>query len=481
MYKMDVIFIVFMYKMDDNLYENLHKMEVDMERLALKKILEWNNKKKRKPLIIYGARQVGKTYLIKELFAKQYYKNKFVYINLKFEDDIRDFINGEGNYKSPTSSAAKIMNHISLRKGVEIDEDTLLILDEIQEAMPAITSLKDFKENYPTIPVIASGSLVRIKLKRISKKQKTKFFYPVGSVEEFTLYPMNFEEFLMNSNKRLYGEIVKSYQDKTPLDVSAHNLALDYLKNYLLVGSLPENIQIFIDTKSYVQARKNLITIYNDYLNDIDLYEVTTETALKTRKLFSNLYIEINRPLAEFRPSLFDVGKKTRDYINSMQLLELAGVIYVNKRLKEHITLPLKEDNESNYRLYFFDTGFLAYQSDINMSDFINSINTNMGVFFENYVATELASYNIDLFYWKGKNDYEFEFIVKEKDKIVPIDVKKKRGMLSSVANYKNHNSAHKFVKISENYYGQDETTGILTIPLYSFFMYANELDNKDL
>lgn len=450
-----------------------------MDRLALSYLVEWNSRAKRKPLMVYGARQVGKTYLIRDIFAKTYYKNKYIYINLKFDDDIRDFINGEGDYKQPTSNAKEIMNHISLRENRIIDENTLLILDEIQEAIPAITSLKDFKDNYSQIPVIASGSLVRIKIKRASKKKKEKFFYPVGSVDELTLFPMNFEEFLINSNKMLYDKIVEAYNNKVPLDTFSHNLAIEQLKNYLLVGSLPENIDIFLQTKSHVSSRKNLTTIYNDYLNDIDLYDVSAETILKTRKLFNNIYIEINRPHTDFKPSLFDEGAKTRDYINPMELLKLGGVIYINKCLKEHVTLPFKEDKGSNYRLYFLDTGFLAYQSDINMVDFIKPINTNMGVFFENYIACELASYNIDLFYWKGKNDYEFEFITKVNGQITPIDVKKKRGILGSTENFKNHNSCKTFVKVSENYYGYDETNGILTIPLYSFFMFAKEIDSK--
>lgn len=448
-----------------------------MERLALASLIEWNNQNRRKPLMVYGARQVGKTFLIRNIFADTYYKDRYIYINLKFDNDIRDFINGVGDYHHPTSNAQEIMDHIALRKNRLIDDQTLLIFDEIQEALPAITSLKDFKENHSSIPVIASGSLIRIKLKRMSKKNKEAFFYPIGSLDELTLFPMNFEEFLMNSNRMLYERIKNAYRDRAPLDASAHNLALEYLRDYLLVGSFPECIAIFLESKSHVAARKNLITIYKDYLNDIDLYGVGAETNLKTRKLFRNIYLEINRPKASFRPSLFDDGARTRDYLTPMELLQLGGVVHICKCLKEHVTLPFKEDDGSNYRIYFMDPGFLAYQSGINMADFIKPSNENLGVFFENYIATELVSQGVELFYWKGKNDFEFEFVVKKGKEIMPIDVKKKRGVLGSAEAFKNHNSCRRFIKVSANYYGEDESTGITTIPLYAFFLFAKEVD----
>ncbi len=449
-----------------------------MERIALNTLVEWKDNPYRKPLMVYGARQVGKTYLIRQLFAERHYPGKHIYVNLKFNDDIRDFINGEGRYTSPTSNAAKIMSHISLRENKEIDEGTLLIFDEIQEAIPAITALKDFKENHPSIPVIASGSLVRIKLRRESKR-KEKFFYPVGALDELTLYPMNFEEYLMNANALLLRRIKEAYDRAEPLDDSAHNMALDYLRDYLLIGGLPENVAIFLDSKSYVASRKNLATVYADYLNDIQLYEVTEEMALKTRKLFNNLFLEINRPHADFRPSLFDEGKKTRDYVTPIELLCTAEVVYQAKKTKERVTLPLREDEGSNYRIYCLDPGFLAYQSGINMADLQSGNNVNMGVFFENYIACELSSYGADLFYWKGKNDAEFEFLVKRRGEIIPIDVKKKRGSLTSRKSYADHNSVSVFVKVSANRYGYDAVTKTLTIPLYAFFLFARELDRK--
>lgn len=175
-----------------------------MERNASQNLIAWNNNKNRKPLIVYGARQVGKTYLIVELFAKRFYKNNYIYIDFKIEDEIRDFC-------SKTANAGKIIEYISLRFGKQINEKTLLIFDEVQECLNIISSLKYFCQDFREIPVIATGSMVRIKLQREQYKRgiKTgeKFLFPIGKINHLTIYPMTFDEFLMNRNPLLYKTI----------------------------------------------------------------------------------------------------------------------------------------------------------------------------------------------------------------------------------------------------------------------------------
>jgi predicted AAA+ superfamily ATPase len=449
-----------------------------MERFALEKLLAWDRRKSRKPLIVYGARQVGKTYLIRDIFAERYYKNCYVYINLKFEDDIRDFINGEGNYSLPTSNAGKIIEHISLRLNRQISGKTLLIFDEIQEALPLITSLKDFKENHAEVPVIASGSLFRIKIRR-AKNSKEGFFFPVGATEDLYVYPLTFKEYLYNANRSLYDTLCQNYASFTPFDQGVHLLAMEQLKKFLLIGGLPEDVRIYLDTGSILESRNNLASTYGDYLNDINLYGVPRETTLRCRKLFDNIYVESNREHPDFRPSMLEKNAKVRDYSLPMELLSLASVIHLSKRTKEKITIPLREDDGSNYRIYFFDTGFLAYQSGINMADFVSGDNVSMGVFFENYLASELVANGFPLFYWKGKNDAEFEFIINDGGAIVPIDVKKGRSSLNSLEKFKSHNPLSKVVKVSANNLGYDKEKKILTIPLYALFLYLDEVKRK--
>ena len=434
-----------------------------MERKELKRLIEWNAEH-RKPLVVYGARQIGKTYLIKEIFAERYYKGSYIYIDFKKDNDVRDYINGNGKNNGPITDAKKIIEYLSLREKRIIDKNVLLIFDEIQEALPIITSLKYFKQDFNEIPVIASGSMVRIKIKRNQKVSNQHalegFFFPVGAIEEMYVHPVSFEEYIYNANKLLYEKIVGAYNNKIPLDNSIHEMAMDELYRYLLIGGMPENVKMYLEGESIVNIRKNIISIFNDYLNDMDLYQVSKN----------------------FRASLLEKNLKSRDLVSPIDWLITAGAIYKSEQVKEVVTLPFNPDNESNYRLYLMDSGFFAYQSDINMSTFVdkNARNELSGAFFENYVASELKAYNLPLYFWKGKNDAEFEFLIKDSNVIVPIDVKKGKGQLNSLKKYKEHNKCKYVLKVSKNNFGFDDENKILTIPLYMFFVYLQNVVERN-
>ena len=176
---------------------------------------------------------------------------------------------------------------------------------------------------------------------------------------------------------------------------------------------------------------------------------------------------------------MIDKGKSNRDYFNAYEWLIMSKVIYRSSKLDGKITLPItKKEGQGSFRLYLADEGIFTNQSKINRSDFFVQDNRNRlsGVFYENYVACELSAKDIELFYWCGKNDNEFEFIVEKDGDIIPIDVKQKRGRLNSLINYRNINSNKYAIKISSNNFGYDETNGIFTIPLYATFVLAEDL-----
>lgn len=444
-----------------------------MERIALKKLVAWNNRKNRKPLIVWGARQVGKTYLVEELFAKAFYRNSYIYIDFKKEDEIRDFC-------SETANAEKIIEYISLRKGKFINEKTLLIFDEVQECPNIISSLKYFCQDFREIPVIATGSMVRIKLQREMHKRgtdkKNKFLFPVGKIDQITIYPMTFDEFLANSNRMLYNAIKDAYKNKKPLAPQIHDLATEQVYKYLLVGGMPEATEAYIDGGNILESREILKALYDNYLDDMELYQASREAVLRSRSLFQNIYKELNKESKSFSPGLIEEKSKTRDFATSIQWLTMAHILNQSFQLKEHITMPLMPDSESSFRLFLGDIGMFSYQSGINAASFVSNEreNTLSGIFFENFVANELVAKGHRLFYWRGKSSAELEFIIESDNKLYPIDVKKGKGTLNSLEKFSNHNKFEYAIKVSKNNYGYDPSQKLLTIPFY-FIPFAAE------
>ncbi len=448
-----------------------------MERIALQKLIDWNNNKRKKPLIIWGARQVGKTYLAKELFAEKYYKSSYIYIDCKKEDEIREFC-------SNTANAEKIIEYISLRKGKQINKKTLLIFDEVQECPNIISALKYFCQDYREIPVIATGSMIRIKLQREThkrgSKENNKFLFPVGKINQITIYPMTFDEFLMNSNKMLYDTIKNAYESKHLLDFQIHELAMEQVYKYLLVGGMPEAVEAYIDDGNLLEAREILKVLYDNYLSDMELYQASQEAVLRSRLLFQNIYRELNKESKNFSPGLIEEKSKTRDYATSVQWLTMAHIVNQSFQLKEHITTPLMPDSESNFRLFLGDIGMFSYQSGINAASFVSNErdNTLSGIFFENFVANELIAKEHKLFYWRGKLSSELEFIIESNNKLYPIDVKKGRGTLNSLEKFSNHNKFEYAIKVSKNNYGYNPDQKLLTIPFYFIPFVAQDLAN---
>lgn len=446
-----------------------------MERNALQKLIDWKDNTRKKPLIIWGARQVGKTYLVKDLFAERYFKDHYIYIDCKIEDEVRQFCNN-------TANAAKIIEYLSLFKGRRIDENTLLIFDEVQECPNIISALKYFCQDFRKIPVIATGSMVRMKIQRETHKRGGKengqFLFPVGKINQVTIFPMTFDEFLQNGNPILYHAIKKAYDDKTSLDKKIHDLAIEQVYRYLLVGGMPEAVATYIDGENLFEAREVLKVLYDNYLSDMELYQASQEAILRSRALFQNIYKELNKEMKNFSPGFIEEKSKTRDYATSIQWLTMAHIINPSFQLKEHITMPLMPDNDHHFRLFLGDIGMFSYQSGINAASFIakDKENTLSGIFFENFVANELAAKGHRLFYWRGKGTAEFEFIIESDNQLYPLDVKKGRGTLNSLDQFTHHNHFAYAIKASVQPYGYDPERKLLTIPFYFVPFMADNL-----
>ena len=451
-----------------------------MERLALEQLEAWNRDPRRKPLMIWGARQTGKTYLIKDIFAKRYYEENTIYIDCNEDYHFSEFCEAHPNVK-------EVLEYLELTRRRKIDSHVLLIFDEAQDCLPIVTLMKYFCQDYREIPVIVTGSMVRIKIKRNSQKrgvaEKKGFLFPVGKIDELTLYPMTFQEFIMNQNPMLYQKIRDSFQAKQPLDHAYHMMAMDYVYRYLLVGGMPEAEQVYLETEDMMEVQKTISVLYDNYLADMELYQASPESIVRTRKIFNMLYTMLGRESKNFSASMIEKNKRTRDMESPIDWLLLAGIAYRCPLVKEQISLPLKETNESLFRLYMLDTGMIVWQSRIDPVDFISDSgrNTLSGAFFENYVADELSAANIPLFYWTGKRSAEFEFIMQHGQSIVPIDAKKGKGVLNSWEKFKEHNPSRLAVKVSSNNYGYDKDGQVLTIPFYDFFLFLALMKTKKL
>lgn len=475
-----------MLKCAINYYKKLLKCAINyiiclvnkMKRLALTELIKWINNPKRKPLIIWGARQVGKTYLVKDIFAQEYFKDNYIYIDFRLEKDIKDFCDENVDPK-------KIIEFISLVKNKQINKNTLIIFDEVQECLGIITSLKYFCQDFREQPVIATGSMVRIKLNRLSNKRgvksENKFLFPVGKINQLTLYPMSFEEFLLNYNFPLYNVICESYKNKKALDDSYHKLAINTLYKYLLIGGMPEAVEVFLEEESYFESRETLKELYDNYLSDMQLYQASPESIIRSKKIFENIYSELNKENKNFKASIIEKNSKNRDMKTPIDWLTTSMIVHKSYLVKEKVTCPLIQDDNSNYRLYLSDIGMFSYQSGINTSSFLNNDSNNVlsGIFFENYVANEIISKGLKLYYWKGKNDSEIEFLIENNNNIYPIDVKKGRGSLNSLSKFRDHNPKTYAIKFSKNNYGIDKENKILTIPLYEVFLVLNDLSQK--
>ena len=278
----------------------------------------------------------------------------------------------------------------------------------------------------------------------------------------------------------LYNAIKKAYEAKTPLDAKIHELAMEQIYKYLLVGGMPEAVDAYIDDDNLFEAREILKVLYDNYLADMELYQASQKAVLRSRVLFQNIYKELNKESKNFSPVLIELKSKTRDFATSIQWLTMAHVVNQSFQLKEHITMPLMPDSENNFRLFLGDIGMFSHQSGINAASFISSEreNTLSGIFFENFAANELVAKGLKLFYWRGKSSAELEFIIESNNKLYPIDVKKGRGTLNSLEKFSSHNKFEFAIKVSKNNYGYSTEQKLLTIPFYFIPFVARDLAN---
>ena len=448
-----------------------------MRRKYLNDLIEWMNDPRRKPLMVWGARQVGKSYLIEELFAKEFYKNRYLKIDLSDDVDFVEFAENNSNLE-------KVLEYIQIHYNFIPDENHLLFFDEAQECPSIVKMMKHFNEKRRELPVIVSGSLVRLRIHRDSKKTNKKFLFPVGKINQLYVYPLTFDEFLFNYNENKYNYVKNHFETKESIDKVIHDELIDDFRTYMFIGGMPEVVDTFLAYKDKISAfkaaNKKIKEIYDDYLDDMGLYQTSTESIIRSRLVYNDIYKQLNKENKNFKISQTVENVKNRDMINPYFWLTTANVVLQAFCLKERVTSPLIKEEDSLFRMYLSDVGMFTYQSGLKYESFLKDKDNSLsGIYYENYVATELVARGMDLFYWKGKRDSELEFIIDVNQNIIPIDVKKGKSKLNSLNEFRNHNKKDIAIKVSSNQYGFSEENQLMTLPFYYLSFYLDSI--KDL
>ncbi len=425
----------------------------------IKHFLEsWKESKHRKPLILQGARQVGKTYSILE-FGRTHYEN-VAYFNFETNPKLNETFeeNISPDYLIP------ILSHVAGQTIVR--EKTLIVFDEVQLCERALTSLKYFCEDAPDYHVIVAGSLLGVAVNR------AKFSFPVGKVDMKTLYPMDMEEFMLALGAdSLVERIKKCFADDTPMPSALHDEAMQLYRQYLIVGGMPECVLLFAETKDYILIRHTQDTILASYLNDMSKYNNLNEIK-KTRLAYDNITVQLSKKNTRFQYKLIKKGGRASEFENAIEWLCLSGIasqVYKVKQIKK----PLENYRDIDaFKIYVSDMGLLLAKKDLAANDIlymVEDINDFKGGMAENYVNVQLTISGYSTYYWMSERGAEIDFVIQRDGKLIPIEVKsadntKAKSLKVFMETYKPDYA----IKLSAKNFGYED--GKKTVPLYAAF-----------
>lgn len=427
-----------------------------MYRKIEEELKKWKNDYKM-PLMLVGARQTGKTYIL-EKFCKNNFDN-YVYINLDKEEDIAEIFEN-------TIEPDTIVEKIEIIKNLVINpEDTIIFFDEIQVSERAITSLKYFCESEKPYKIVCAGSLLGVKINRF------KSSFPVGKVTIKYLYPMFFEEYLIAlGEEKLLNEIKIHYDSNESLMNPIHEKALDLYKKYLVLGGMPALINNFIENECNIshvnfELQEQIIT---SYLADMNKYTENSE-GIKNNQIYNSIPKELARENNIFKYSIVDKDARKIRYESSLDWL-LASNMILKCDLAEKNESPLKAfASLDKFKLYLSDVGLLRSLSNLDYSEILLDKNEMFrGVLTENYIACELYPKSKELFYYNFDR-YEIDFLLKLDGDIIPVEVKSGRRTNSKSLNeyIKKYNPKYS-IRISSKNFGFEDN--IKSVPLYAVF-----------
>ena len=421
-----------------------------MKRNALESLIRWKSSEDRKPMVLKGARQVGKTWLMKEFGRSAY--DSFVYFNFDEEEELKSIF--EAN-KNPQ----RIVELLSLIAGEKIlPEKTLIIFDEIQECPPALNTLKYFKEKANDYHVIAAGSLLGTLL-------ATPKSYPVGMVNLLDIYPLTFDEFLDATDPTLYT-YYESIQKEQQIEEIFHNRLLEAYNNYLIIGGMPECVSSWVKYKDPAKIREIQRELIEVYENDFSKHNGKVNSG-RILMVFRSIVSQLAKPNEKFIYGAVRQGARARDFEEAIEWLVSAGMLnrVYNVGKMEH---PLTAfDKLDQFKLFLFDTGLLKYMAGIDNSAILLKTDYQFkGPLTENYVLQQLrGQFEVEPRYYADKNS-EIDFVLQYGTEIIPVEAK--GGEDKSAPSFKRYiaqNQPKHALRFSRRGYRKDGA--ITNLPLY--------------
>jgi len=429
-----------------------------MYRLIEDALLQWKQQVNRSPLLLRGARQVGKSYAVRALGNTQF-SNNFVEINFEFQPEFKECFK--------TLDPVKIVHTLSLITGQDITPGkTLLFLDEIQDCPAAINSLRYFREKMPELHVIGAGSLLEFVL------NDEHFRMPVGRVQFIYLKPLSFKEYLLATQKQSLKEFIENIDFNEKIPDAIHQNLLQLTREYMVLGGMPAVLQEYLTNKNYYQCQLIQSNLLNTYRLDFGKYASHTQHKY-LQKMFEKAPGLITQ---DFKYSKVDNGMRSRDLKTALEKLEQAGLIYL-LHATSAANLPLNAlINEKKFKLLFLDIGLINRATnlgaDVLLRDDIFLV--NRGAFAEQLVGQEiLAGYScfekVELFYWareEKSSQAQIDYILQVNDKIIPIEVKAgTTGQLKSLHIFLQEKKAPFGIQVSQK--PLQKNGNILSIPIY--------------
>lgn len=428
-----------------------------MYRNIVNELIKWKESQDRKPLILLGARQVGKTYILKH-FGKAYYKN-VAYINCDNNAKVKDL------FAEDYDTDRIILNISAITKETIVPGETLIILDEIQELQRGLSSLKYFCENAPEYHICVAGSLLGIAMRHGES-------FPVGKVDMVKMFPMTFDEFLRAKEYDTMADLLIK-RDWRAIQ-GLHSTLVQLLREYYFVGGMPSAVSKFVtsnDANAVRKIQKNILTAYSQ-----DMSKHTTPSEMKRiSQVWNSLPSQLSKENKKFVYSVVREGGRAKDFELAIQWLIDAGLVHRVARVSKPV-MPLKVyEDFSAFKLYLLDVGLLGALSNTPAATLLmpNNMEEGKGMYTENYVCTQLAaSIDQSLFYYsRDTSNLEIDFIIQQETQIVPIEVKAEENLQSKSLKTILHNNAEMHgVRCSMSGYREQER--MTNVPLYGAGVY---------